>query len=227
MVKTPIVYEKRKVSDGGLQIIVVQHEEQDVSWCGNQRHDDLYNNAALTHPGKYRIEEITVVLVRTSHELPVPCHYLELENMIDLKPIAPRDSAKSARADRPADREHTSIDIHGGREPFRIRCIQHRAPQSSGTGLDGRADADIDHANRIQRTGINDDSSIGLSLAEHCVALTAYRNFDVTLVRELNQLHNILDRARLEHSGWQLMHYVSKVIRSRFPRSVIEEQCSG
>ena len=44
-------------------------------------------------------------------------------------------------------------------------------------------------------------------------------------VRELYQLYDVFNRSGLEHSGRQAMHDVSKVVRSRLPGSVIEEQC--
>jgi hypothetical protein len=51
-------------------------------------------------------------------------------------------------------------------------------------------------------------------------------NLEATLVRELNQLHDILNRAGLEHSEGQPTHDVSKVVRSRLPRRIVKEECS-
>jgi hypothetical protein len=57
------------------------------------------------------------------------------------------------------------------------------------------------------------------------MALATHRNFHPMPVRELYQLHDIFNRAGLEHGGRQLMHDVSKVICGRLPGNIIEEKC--
>jgi hypothetical protein len=57
------------------------------------------------------------------------------------------------------------------------------------------------------------------------MAITSHRNFEAPAIRELNQLHDIFNRAGLEHGEGQPMHDVSKVVCGRLPRIIIEEEC--
>ena len=70
-----------------------------------------------------------------------------------------------------------------------------------------------------------DQLTLALTVAEHCMAVTAYGNLKTAPVRELNQLHDILNGACLKHREGRAPHDMSKVVRSRLPRGIIKEEC--
>src|SRR5215813_7527689 len=100
-----ILGKQREIRRRALEVVIVHFYEQHIRGRVHQPHHDFGDDAALTEAPEQGVEEIAVTLIGACHDLPVAGHHLKLLHVINLKTKVVGRYAKSAGADRSADRQ--------------------------------------------------------------------------------------------------------------------------
>src|SRR5262245_59782869 len=148
MMEAPILREKREIGGRALEVVVVHFYEQHMCGRSHQPYHDFRDDAALTQAPEHRVEEIAVACVGAGYNLTVAGHDLKLLHVVDLKTKVVRGYAKSAGANRSADRQEC-IGNHRYGEFLGVRGHEDRVPLGAGPYLRGPARAGFDDADSI------------------------------------------------------------------------------